>query len=68
MAIDKRKFLVYGSASLGTAMLLKACGTNAPTTTAPAPTTTPAAAGGTIKVGILHSIFLLPEDTRFIGR
>jgi urea transport system substrate-binding protein len=55
MAIDRRKFLVYGSASLGTAMLLKACGTTeTPTTTAP--TTTPPAAGETIKVGILHSI------------
>ncbi|AFY72451.1 urea ABC transporter, urea binding protein [Synechococcus sp. PCC 7502] len=55
MGIDRRKFLVYGSASLGTAMLLKACGGETPTTTAPTPTTTPAA-GGTIKVGILHSI------------
>jgi urea transport system substrate-binding protein len=55
MAIDRRKFLVYGSASLGTAMLLKACGNNE-TPTVTTPTSTPAATGETIKVGILHSI------------
>ncbi len=52
MAIDRRKFIVYGSASLGTAMLLKACG-NETTPTATAPTTT---SGEAIKVGILHSL------------
>ncbi|MFH7243321.1 MAG: urea ABC transporter substrate-binding protein [Spirulina sp.] len=56
---NRRKFLVYGSATLGTSMLLKACG-NA--TTTPDAGTTPeggdAAAGGgeTVKVGILHSL------------
>jgi urea transport system substrate-binding protein len=53
MGIDRRKFLVYGSASLGTAMLLKACGTETPTATTPP---TPEASAGTIKVGILHSL------------
>lgn len=57
---NRRKFLVYGSATLGTSMLLKACGTS-PTET----TDTGAADGGTevaagdgeaIKVGILHSL------------
>jgi urea transport system substrate-binding protein len=56
----RRKFLLYGSATMGTAMLLKACG--APTDTA---TDDTAAEGGdeaatgdgeTIKVGILHSL------------
>ena len=57
----RRRFLLYGSATLGTAMLLKACG--APTDTA---TDDAAAEGGdeaaagdggeTIKVGILHSL------------
>lgn len=53
----RRKFLVYGSAALGTSMLLKACTT---TSTAPGTdaTSSPAAtgSGGTIKVGILHSL------------
>ncbi|MGD1944652.1 MAG: urea ABC transporter substrate-binding protein [Leptolyngbyaceae cyanobacterium] len=59
----RRKFLLYGSATMGTAMLLKACGA----TPDDAATTEPvegegeetAAAGGdgeTIKVGILHSL------------
>lgn len=52
MAIDRRKFLVYGSASLGTAMLLKACGTANETTT----TTPTAPSSESIKVGILHSL------------
>lgn len=56
----RRKFLVYGSATLGTSLLLKACG-GAQTTTAesPADSASPAAAsssGDTIKVGILHSL------------
>ncbi|MBD1805414.1 urea ABC transporter substrate-binding protein [Microcoleus sp. FACHB-SPT15] len=56
----RRKFLVYGSATLGTSLLLKACG-GSQTTTAESPTdsASPAAAsssGDTIKVGILHSL------------
>ena len=47
MVIDRRKFLVYGSASLGTAMLLKACGI---------PTETTTTSTESIKVGILHSL------------
>jgi urea transport system substrate-binding protein len=58
----RRKFLVYGSAALGTSMLLKACG--APTTettatdTADAGSTEASASGNgdVIKVGILHSL------------
>jgi urea transport system substrate-binding protein len=62
---DRRKFLLYGSAALGTSMLIKACGTEqatTPTTTSPAattaatPTATTTASGNTIKVGILHSL------------
>lgn len=62
----RRKFLIYGSAALGTSMLLKSCATPNPTDTAsPAASpdaspaaAAPAAAGGgdTIKVGILHSL------------
>ncbi|MBF2078121.1 MAG: urea ABC transporter substrate-binding protein [Synechococcales cyanobacterium T60_A2020_003] len=57
----RRKFLVYGSAALGTSMLLKACGTPAPeeaATETEAGSTTEAApsSGDTIKVGILHSL------------
>jgi urea transport system substrate-binding protein len=52
----RRKFIVYGSASIGTAMLLKACGGTTETTTTPTATSTPTAAAETIKVGILHSL------------
>lgn len=57
----RRKFLLYGSATMGTAMLLKACGS--PSDTATESTEgggeETAAAGGdedVIKVGILHSL------------
>ncbi len=56
----RRKFLVYGGATLGTSLLLKACAS--PQTTPPpeqgttTPETTPAASGDSIKVGILHSL------------
>ncbi len=62
----RRKFLLYGSATFGTSLLLKACGSQTATTTteSPAaggsPASSTAAAGGdggdTIKVGILHSL------------
>ncbi|NER82578.1 MAG: urea ABC transporter substrate-binding protein [Leptolyngbya sp. SIO1D8] len=60
----RRKFLLYGSATMGTAMLLKACGAPSDTaTTEPAEgdggDETAAADGGggeNIKVGILHSL------------
>jgi urea transport system substrate-binding protein len=52
---NRRKFLVYGSATLGTSMLLKACGGT--TTTESGTTEGGTAAGGeTVKVGILHSL------------
>ncbi|HEY9298967.1 MAG TPA: transporter substrate-binding protein, partial [Phormidium sp.] len=64
--LGRRKFLLYGSATLGTSIFLKACsgsptqtGTNGTTTGAsPSPnaTTVAAASGDTIKVGILHSL------------
>jgi urea transport system substrate-binding protein len=55
---------LYGSATLGTSLLLKACGGGGGDTTATAPTTAAspaaspvaAASGETIKVGILHSL------------
>ncbi|MEA5419413.1 urea ABC transporter substrate-binding protein [Spirulina sp. CCNP1310] len=57
----RRKFLLYGTAALGTSILLKACG--APPeeggTTTPdegGTTSTPSGDGDTIKVGILHSL------------
>ncbi|NJL47063.1 MAG: urea ABC transporter substrate-binding protein [Leptolyngbyaceae cyanobacterium SM2_5_2] len=58
---NRRKFLVYGSATLGTSMLLKACGGGTTTTdTGAADGGTDTAAGGgggdTVKVGILHSL------------
>lgn len=60
---NRRKFLVYGSATLGTSVLLKACA-NTPTTSDPTADSSPvsnttsagAGSGDTIKVGILHSL------------
>lgn len=53
---NRRKFLTYGSATLGTSLLLKACGSNpnSASNSATSPTTT--TSGDTIKVGILHSL------------
>lgn len=61
---NRRKFLVYGSATFGTSFLLKACANNSSTTSVDSnneavTSATPAAAtnsGNTIKVGILHSL------------
>ncbi|MDX1977904.1 MAG: urea ABC transporter substrate-binding protein [Pseudanabaenaceae cyanobacterium bins.68] len=44
--MDRRKFIVYGSATLGITTLIKACASETPTPTA----------AETIKVGILHSL------------
>lgn len=54
--IGRRKFLVYGSATLGVSILLKACGGTPENGTSPSPEASPAASGETIKVGILHSL------------
>ncbi|GAB1537469.1 hypothetical protein NUACC21_01120 [Scytonema sp. NUACC21] len=62
---NRRKFLVYGSASFGASILLKGCTNNSATssteTTAPGASPTAATVsasntGNTIKVGILHSL------------
>ena len=58
---DRRKFLLYSSATLTSSLFLKACRTPTPTATPAASGTstgtTPAAGGGnTLKVGILHSL------------
>ncbi len=58
--LGRRKFLVYGSAALGTSILLKSCATPTTTEATDAAATggaAPAAASGdTIKVGVLHSL------------
>lgn len=50
--------MLYGSAALGTSLLLKACSTTETTTTTTTTSSPTAASGGgdTIKVGILHSL------------
>jgi urea transport system substrate-binding protein len=62
---DRRKFLLYSSATLATSLLLKACKTPTPTASSDASPTSPespstaspaAGSGNTIKVGILHSL------------
>ena len=66
--INRRKFLLYGGATVGTSIFLKACGGSPTASSSPAaspmgspakssPASSPAAGGGgTIKVGILHSL------------
>ncbi|MEQ8755794.1 MAG: urea ABC transporter substrate-binding protein [Coleofasciculus sp. G1-WW12-02] len=58
--LGRRKFLIYGGATLGTSLLLKACSEPPATDTTVDATTPDSAAGGssgeTIKVGILHSL------------
>ncbi|MBE9098194.1 urea ABC transporter substrate-binding protein [Vacuolonema iberomarrocanum] len=64
MQFNRRKFLVYGSAALGSSILLKSCASDTDTAdtaaddtaTADAGADAPAASGDTIKVGILHSL------------
>lgn len=53
---SRRKFLLYGSATLGTSILLKACATETTTENTEAGGGAPVATGDTIKVGILHSL------------
>ena len=56
----RRKFLIYGCATMGTSLLLKACGSQTATNSASeSPTASPVSTtggGDTIKVGILHSL------------
>ncbi|WAL62567.1 urea ABC transporter substrate-binding protein [Thermocoleostomius sinensis] len=61
----RRRFLMYGSAALGTSVLLKACANGETTSTSESPAATdagtqvaasPAASGDAIKVGVLHSL------------
>jgi len=59
----RRKFLIYGCATFGTSILLKACSGGQPTATTESPAATGSSAtsvasgsGDTIKVGILHSL------------
>ena len=64
MQFNRRKFLVYGSAALGSSILLKSCASDTDTAdtaaddtaTADAGADAPAASGDTVKVGILHSL------------
>ncbi|MGB3692376.1 MAG: urea ABC transporter substrate-binding protein [Spirulinaceae cyanobacterium] len=59
--LGRRKFLFYGSAALGTSLLLKACGDTEEAIEGTeenegSEASTPAGDGETIKVGILHSL------------
>ncbi|MBE9235656.1 urea ABC transporter substrate-binding protein [Anabaena aphanizomenioides LEGE 00250] len=56
---NRRKFLLYSSATLGTSLLLKACGNDSPTATdtvTNGSSDTATDSNSTIKVGILHSL------------
>lgn len=58
---NRRKFLLYGAAGIGSSIFLKACATDSPNTgnsPAASTSTSPVASigGKTIKVGILHSL------------
>ncbi|MEM9538357.1 MAG: urea ABC transporter substrate-binding protein [Cyanobacteria bacterium P01_E01_bin.42] len=57
--LGRRKFLMYGSAALGTSLLLKACTNTEPENSsedAAEDSTETSSSGDTIKVGILHSM------------
>ena len=54
--IGRRKFLLYSSATLGTSILLKACGDPPTATTQQVGASTSSSSGDLIKVGILHSL------------
>nr|CAB70948.1 putative periplasmic binding protein [Nostoc sp. PCC 7120 = FACHB-418] len=59
--INRRRFLIYGSATIGSSILLKACANSTPNATnspATSGNASPVAASGgnTIKIGILHSL------------
>ncbi|MBD2446443.1 urea ABC transporter substrate-binding protein [Nostoc sp. FACHB-152] len=57
---NRRRFLIFSSATMASSILLKACANNSPstTTTPAANNTSPIAAtgGNTIKIGLLHSL------------
>ena len=53
--ISRRKFLLYSSATVGTSILLKACG-ESPTATTQQVGASTSSSGDLIKVGILHSL------------
>ncbi len=56
---NRRKFILYSSATVGASLFLKGCIGTTTTTTSPtagSPTATPTSGGKTIKVGILHSL------------
>lgn len=56
--LGRRKFIVYSVTGLGSTLFLKACGNNTPTEnpTATSSPTSSTASGGTIKIGLLHSL------------
>ena len=54
--LGRRKFLIYGSAGIGTSLLLKACSNDEQAQSDSGTTTASAGSGDTIKVGILHSL------------
>ncbi|MDZ8050661.1 MAG: urea ABC transporter substrate-binding protein [Aulosira sp. ZfuVER01] len=56
--LNRRRFLIYSSATIGSSIFLKACVNNSPSTTTNTPTAAPVAAatGDKIKIGILHSL------------
>ncbi|MCF2151511.1 urea ABC transporter substrate-binding protein [Desmonostoc muscorum LEGE 12446] len=55
--LNRRRFLIYSSATIGSSIFLKACVNNSPNTmNSPAASPVAAASGDTIKVGILHSL------------
>ncbi len=56
--LNRRRFLIYSSATIGSSIFLKACVNDSSSTTTNTPTVSPvaAAAGDKIKIGILHSL------------
>lgn len=59
---NRRQFLIYGSATFGTSLLLKACGNNPSTSSSPSPT---ASATGKIKVAAVYTV---PIEQQWVSR
>lgn len=63
MTYNRRRFLIYGSATLGTSLLLKACGNSPSTSSSPAASSAPNA--GALKVA---GVYTVPVEQQWISR
>jgi basic membrane protein A and related proteins len=62
---NRRQFLIYGSAALGTSLLLKACGNTTSTSPTASPAASPGAASGKLKVAAVYTV---PIEQQWVSR